>query len=50
MKRHEGGELVLGVTVKTEWYSQDEPTTRGYRRRSPSNETCLVSQGVFTSR
>ena len=38
-KRQADGELLWGVIVETETYSQDEPACHGHRRRTPSNET-----------
>ena len=46
MKRQTGGSLLWGVVVETEAYSQDDPATRGYRRRSPSNETLFGEPGI----
>jgi hypothetical protein len=47
VKRQPSGELMWGVIVETESYSQEEPATRGYRRRSPSNETLFAEPGRF---
>ena len=47
VKRHEDGELLWGVIVETEAYSQDDPACHGYRRRSPSNETLFAESGRF---
>ena len=47
VKRQEGGELLCGVIVETEAYSQADSATRGYRRRSLSNETLFGDAGRF---
>jgi len=39
VKRQPKGELLWGVVMETEAYSQEEPACHGYRRRTPSNET-----------
>ena len=47
MKRQANGELLWCAIVETEAYCQDDPACHGYRRRTPSNETLLVSLGGF---
>jgi len=47
VKRQPNGELLWGVLVETEAYSQEEPAFHGYRRRSPSNETLFGEPGRF---
>ena len=47
MKRQADGDLLWGVLVETEAYSQEEPACHGYRRRSPSNETLFGEPGRF---
>ncbi|MFM8524753.1 MAG: DNA-3-methyladenine glycosylase [Cyanobacteriota bacterium] len=47
VKRQEGGELLWGVIVETEAYSQAEPACHGHRRRTPSNDTLFGEPGRF---
>jgi DNA-3-methyladenine glycosylase len=47
VKRQPSGELLWGVIVETEAYSQEEPACHGYRRRYPSNETLFGCPGHF---
>jgi len=47
VKRQPNGELLWGVIVETEAYSQEEPSCHGYRRRTPSNETLFGEPGRF---
>ena len=47
VKRQSSGELLWGVIVETEAYSQEEPACHGHRRRSPSNETLFGEPGRF---
>jgi DNA-3-methyladenine glycosylase len=47
VKRQVNGELLWGLVVETEAYSQEEPACHGYRRRSPSNETLFGEPGRF---
>ena len=47
VKRPPTGELLWGVIVETEAYSQEERACHGYRRRSPSNETLFGEPGRF---
>ena len=47
MKRLAAGELLWGVILGTEAYSQKEPACLGYRRRSPNNETLFGEPGRF---
>ncbi len=45
VKRQEDCSLLWGVVVETEAYSEEEPATRGYRRRSPQNKTLFGEPG-----
>jgi len=47
VKRQPDGELLWGVIVETEAYSQEEPACHGHRRRSPSNETLFGPPGYW---
>ena len=49
VKRQPSGDLLWGVIVETEAYSQDDPATLGYRRSTPAAKPFLARQGVFTS-
>ena len=45
VKRQASGELLWGVIVETEAYSQDDPACHGYRSRTSSNETLIDAIG-----
>ena len=45
--KRQTGQLVVGVVVETDAYSQDDPACHGYRRRSPQNEPLFGEPGRF---
>jgi DNA-3-methyladenine glycosylase len=47
VKHQPSGELLWGVIVEMEAYSQDDPACHGYRGRSRSNETLFGEPGRF---
>jgi len=47
LKREADGELLWGVIVETEAYSQSTYACQGYRRAPPTTKPCLVSLGGF---
>ena len=47
VKRKDNGDLLWGVIVETEAYSQEEPAFHGYRRSSHQNETIFGEPGLF---
>jgi DNA-3-methyladenine glycosylase len=49
VKRQADGELLWGVLVETEAYSQAEPPATGIAAAAPATKRCLGSQGGFMS-
>ncbi len=47
IKRQSNGQLLWGVIVETEAYSQKDAACHGYQRRSKSNETLFGHPGKF---
>ncbi len=45
VKRQINGEIIWGVIIETEAYSQIEPGCHGYQRKTPSNETLFGEPG-----
>ena len=45
MKKDKSGNIISGVIVETEAYSQEEASCHGKRRRSPSNESLFGEPG-----
>jgi DNA-3-methyladenine glycosylase len=46
VNRQASGELLWGLIVQTEAYSQDDPACHGYRRRLPCSEMLLGAPGL----
>jgi DNA-3-methyladenine glycosylase len=49
VKRQADGELLWGVIVETEAYSQEETACRGYLAAAPSTQRSSGSLGACTS-
>ena len=43
LKRQPTGELLWGVIIETEAYSQEEPACHGFRSRTKRNDTLFLS-------